>query len=597
MFPCARFDDLTPGREQSFSLEGLQEAVVARRLDDVIPALRRVADLTRRGMWAGGFVSYEAAPAFDAALVVRERLLNDPFRSLPLVWFGVFSRREPVEALQPRTIHPAPYHASAWMPDVDRHDYDRAIGTIRDLIASGDTYQVNHTFRLRAAFSGDPFELYRDLVLAQRGSYAACFDTGRHRVVSASPERFFRLHDRRIEMRPMKGTTRRGRWPAEDRALAAILVASEKERAENLMIVDLLRNDLGRIAEFGSVDVEALLELERYETVWQLTSQIAATLRDDADVAEVFTALFPSGSVTGAPKARTMEIIAELEPSPRGVYCGAIGYLAPPDSDGPRAEFNVAIRTMVIDEEEGVAEYGTGGGITWDSVATAEYEEARLKAALLVERRPDFSLVETLRWQGDQGFWWLEEHLDRLGSSADHFGFRLDTAAVRSILEETVATASGSRIVRLELDRSGATTVTVLDDDLAPIDTAVNGPVRLGVAEHAISSQNVFLFHKTTHRRVYETRRAQRPDVDDVILVNEHGDVTETTIANLVVRRGDAWVTPPVDVGLLGGVYRRVLLEKGDIVEGRVAVGELRHAELAVVNSVRGWRPATLVDA
>ncbi|MDJ0960507.1 MAG: aminodeoxychorismate synthase component I [Acidimicrobiia bacterium] len=594
MFPCARFDDLTAGGERSFALRGLQEEVIARSVDEVVPALERVRELTRRGLWAGGYVGYEAAPAFDSSLRVRSRLLGDPFHQLPVVWFGLYKRREELPALEPRQVHPAPYSVSAWTPTTNQAQYDEAIERIRVHIADGETYQVNHTFRLRAAFSGDPYELYRDLMLAQRGAYGACFDAGRYRIVSASPERFFRINDGRIEVRPMKGTIRRGRWPEEDEQMGIQLLASEKDRAENLMIVDLLRNDLGRIAEFGSVSVDHLVQLERYETVWQLTSQISADLHD-ADLVDVFRALFPSGSVTGAPKASTMAIIAGLEHTPRGVYCGAVGYVAPPGSEGPDADFNVAIRTVVVDQDEGLAEYGVGGGITWDSVSTAEYEEARLKSALLVERRPDFDLFETIRWDDARGFWWLDEHLERVGKSAAYFGYRFDEHHAREALEAAVRNERGARVVRLIASRNGVVEVHVTDEQLEPLDTG--GPMRVAIDTARVSRHNVFLFHKTTRRIRYDEAAVRRPDVDDVILVNEDDEVTESTIGNVAVRFGDAWFTPPLDSGLLGGVHRRVLLDKGTITERVITLDDVREAdEVAVINSVRGWRQATIVD-
>ena len=593
MFACARFDDLTPGAERSFALRGIQEEVIARSVTDVVPALERIRDLTGRGLWAGGYVGYEAAPAFDPGLTVRERLLGDPFHQLPLLWFGLYKRREELPALAPRQVHPAPYSVSAWTPTTDQADYEAAIDQIRAHIANGDTYQVNHTFRLRAAFSGDPFDLYRDLMLAQRGAYGACFDAGRYRIVSASPERFFRIKDRRIVVRPMKGTSRRGRWFEEDERLGSQLLASDKERAENLMIVDLLRNDLGRIAEFGTVSVDQLLELERYETVWQLTSQISAQMSDGMDVVDAFRALFPSGSVTGAPKASTMGIIAELEQTPRGVYCGAVGYIAPPASGGPDADFNVAIRTVVIDEDEGLAEYGVGGGITWDSAANAEYEEARLKSALLVERRPDFDLLETLRWDDTHGFWWLDEHLERLRASAAYFGFTIDEEHVREELASCVVNEAGARAVRLTVARNGVVDAVVRSDALGPMDS--DQPLSVVVDGSPVSSQNVFLFHKTTKRTAYEDAAARHRAADDVILVNEHGEVTESIVANVVARMGDEWFTPPIASGLLGGVYRRVLLEKGTIAERVITGHDLDAAdEVALINSVRGWRSAVI---
>jgi para-aminobenzoate synthetase/4-amino-4-deoxychorismate lyase len=393
----------------------------------------------------------------------------------------------------------------------------------------------------------------------------------------------------------MKGTSRRGRWPEEDEELGVQLLASEKDRAENLMIVDLLRNDLGRIARFGSVSVDHLVELERYETVWQLTSQISADLEEGADVVEVFRALFPSGSVTGAPKSSTMGIIADLEHTPRGVYCGAVGYLAPPGTDGPDADFNVAIRTVVVDEDEGLAEYGVGGGITWDSVPTAEYEEARLKSALLVERRPDFDLLETMRWDDAQAFWWMDEHLERIGKSAAYFGYRFDESHARRALVAAVRNASGAHLVRMTVGRNGVVEVHVGTEELGPIDA--EDPLRVAVDTGRVSRHNVFLFHKTTRRVRYEEAALRRPDVDDVILVNEQDEVTESTVGNVVVRIGEQWWTPPLDSGLLGGVQRRVLLDKGTIAERVITVDELRSAdEVAIVNSVRGWRRAAIVD-
>jgi para-aminobenzoate synthetase/4-amino-4-deoxychorismate lyase len=291
-----------------------------------------------------------------------------------------------------------------------------------------------------------------------------------------------------------------------------------------------------------------------------------------------------------------MEIIADLETSPRGVYCGAVGYVAPPDAPAPRCEFSVGIRTVVVDIDEGVAEYGIGGGITWDSVTSTEYEEARLKAALLVERRPDFELLETLRWEPEQGFWWLEEHLDRLASSAGYFGFHFDDEEARQALAAAVLDEARPRVVRLLLARRGGVVVTVAEGELPPFDALPpSGVLRLMVSSEPVSSQNVFLFHKTSRRRTYQQQLGHFPDADDVVLVNERGHVTETTTCNVVARHGHQWWTPPLDSGLLGGVYRRVLLDKGTIAERVLTVDDLRTAdEIAVVNCVRGWRPAVL---
>jgi para-aminobenzoate synthetase/4-amino-4-deoxychorismate lyase len=591
----ARFDDNSPGSERSLVLTGARDVVVARELDDVVAALRDVQGAVAGGLWAAGFVAYEAAPAFDDALSVRRRPIEGPFSGLPLVWFGLYDEATGVEPLAPRADHPAAYAVSTWSASISETQYRSRVGVIRDHVADGDTYQVNFSMRLRAAFSGDPFDLYRDLVLAQRGAYGAYLDVDRFRVLSASPERFFRIVGREICTRPMKGTTARGRWQEEDAAAAQRLRASAKDRAENLMIVDLLRNDLGKIAESGSVRADKLLTLERYETIWQLTSEISAELSPDVDLVSVLQALFPPGSVTGAPKARSMEIIAALEHSARGVYCGTIGFLSPPGSGGPDASFNVAIRTVLIDAEEGVAEYGVGGAVTWDSSPIGEYEEARAKAQLLVQRRPEFDLVETIRWDGQ--WWWLDHHLDRLGASADYFGFAFD----REAIADQCRAAAGSEPQRLRLALTRAGNVAISNEDLGAAKMRTRpGPgldeVKVVIDEEPISSADVFRYHKTSLRRPYTMRRNRHSEADDVFLVNERGEVTESTICNVAVQKDGVWYTPPIESGCLPGILRRVLIEEGLLEERPLTVEEVASAtDVAVINSVRGWRRAVLV--
>ncbi len=595
MNPCARFDDHTPGSEDSFALRGLERTVTARHRDEVCDALGEIERAVEGGRWVAGYVAYEAAPAFDEALVVRDRDAEDPFADLPLVWFGVFERKEPLEPFSIRGGG-SPYQVSPWQPELSRLAYDEAVAAIRERIAAGDATQVSHTFRLRAAFSGDPHEMYRDLVLAQRSAHSASFDCGRYRVLSASPERFFRIEAGRVAVTPMKGTIRRGRWSEEDDDLAARLLTSDKDRAENLMIVDLVTEELGRVAVPGTVQVDDLLAVERYETLWQLTSNVTAELAPGAGLADVLTALFPSGSVTGSPKARAMRIIRELEASPRGVYGGAIGYVAPTPAGGVAA-FSVGIRTVVIDVEEGLAEYGIGGAITWASEAEDEFEEARLKARLLVERKPDFDLVETLRWEAG-GFTLLESHLERLSRSAMFFGFAADLELLREALDKEVAGHGEARAVRLVLRRDGT-----VETSSAPLtgsfiaDVADAPAVKIALCDDAVESTDVFLFHKTTHRSTYERRAALRPDVDEVVLTNEHGEVTEAVDANIAVRFGDRWWTPPVGAGCLGGTYRQRLIGDGVLRERPIAAHELFAADgVALIDSVRGWRRAVLVE-
>jgi para-aminobenzoate synthetase/4-amino-4-deoxychorismate lyase len=587
----ARFDDLVAGAERAFRLAEPVGVIEARRPSEVAGAIDAAGSAAARGLWAAGFVAYEAAPGLDPELSVHVRAPDDPFAELPLAWFALFERKDDLPPLEPGRLDPSGSAGSPWRPSVDRATYDAAVERIRELIAAGHTYQVNHTIRLRAMIQGDERGFYRDLCLAQRGGYAAFLDLGRYRVLSASPELFFRIDGERVTTRPMKGTAPRGRWLAEDEEIAARLVASSKDRAENAMIVDLLRNDLGRICRTGSVEVERMLEAERFETVWQLTSTIEGDLRPEITLLDAFRALFPSGSVTGAPKVRTTRIIADLEDSARGPYCGAIGYLAPAGSGEPRASFNVAIRTVVLDAQTRTAEYGVGGGITHDSSASGEYEEIVAKARVLTDVRPAFELFESLAHVPAEGFRHLDEHLERLAGSAGYFGFRFEPEAAAAALKRAVAEVTGPSVVRLTLARDGGLSTDVRD--LPPADDAV----RVALDDEPVDPSDVWLFHKTTRRAPYERRRERRPDVDDVLLVNDRGEVTESTIANLAVRLDGVWVTPPVDAGLLPGTYRNVLLRDGRMTERPVTVGELRGAgELALVSSVRGWRRAALVS-
>jgi para-aminobenzoate synthetase/4-amino-4-deoxychorismate lyase len=579
--PQARFDDLT-GSSPSFRLTQPAGILEARRIDEVAEVISGAESSAARGLWVAGFVCYEAAPGLDPSLVVKE-----PSRDLPLAWFAMFEGREETTLPEPKD-EPAP--PGLWAPSVKRLDYERAVGSIREAIAAGETYQVNHTFRLRATIRGDDRGLYRDLCYAQRGGSGAYLDAGRFKILSASPELFFRIDDGSITTRPMKGTAPRGRWPEEDERVRADLLASAKERAENAMIVDLLRNDLARIAQTGTVTWDDVFSAERYETVWQLTTTVLASLPASTPLVDVFRALFPSGSVTGAPKVRTMELIANLEDSPRGVYCGAVGYISPSGSSGAKASFNVPIRTVVLDTDTGLAEYGVGGGITFDSSASGEYEETVTKARVLTVRRPPFQLFETMRYEPATGVRNRERHLLRLKASADHFGF--DPTQVDAELDRAIEHLPPRPLrIRLLLSRNGRSVVEV-----SPLPNVQEEPVRLEIDTEPVDPSDVFLFHKTTRRRVYTDAKDRHPDADDVLLTNDRGEITESTIANVAVRFDDGWLTPALDCGLLPGIGRAIEIEEGRVKEARIAIEDLRSAgQIALISSVRGWRTAELL--
>ena len=554
--------------------------LVAERLDEVVPVLREVERATDAGQWAFGFVAYEAAAAFDPTLAVH----RVPAGGLPLVWFGLAD--EPVNADVLDAGDGSGYRAS-WERGWTAAAYRRAVARVRESIARGETYQCNLTVRMRGRVDGDPYRMYRDLALGQRGAYNAYLDLGRYVVASASPELFFERRGDDLLLRPMKGTAARGRDVHDDRAQAARLRASAKERAENVMIVDLIRNDVARVARIGSVRVPELFRIEQYETVLQLTSDVEARLRPGVGLTELFGALFPSGSVTGAPKASTMALIRELEPTPRGVYCGAVGVVGPPDT-AVRARFNVAIRTAVVDRDSGTAEYGTGSGITWSSEPSAEHDEVIAKTAVLHRRPRPFELIETMRHEPERGLRNRDRHLRRMADSAAHLGFDFDHESVLGELRAQLAGVGAAR-VRLRLSRDGKVGV-----DLAPLPVGT-GPVTLALDHEPVDSASPWLCHKTTHREVYERRQRRHPHADDVVMVNERGELTEVTRANLAVRLDGRWWTPPTRSGCLPGVERGRLIDRRKLAERVLRPDDLHRAtEIAVLSSLRGWRTAVM---
>ena len=550
--------------------------LTANRHDKVHPLLKAAEAEALAGNWVALMLTYEAAPAFDRAMKTR------PASGLPLAWAAVFAA--------PSQTTPAlvaiEYEAGPWRPLVSRREFSNAISQIRELIAAGDTYQVNFTFPLVAEFKGNARSWFRNLCRAQGAEYCAYFDLGRYKVLSVSPELFFELEGRKVTTRPMKGTIGRGRWLAEDVQMAERLADSAKDRAENVMIVDLLRNDIGRVATAGSVNVKRLFDLERYETLWQMTSTIEATLRPEVDFAELMASLFPCGSITGAPKIRTMEIIRDLEALPRGAYTGTLGFLQP----GGAAVFNVAIRTITIDSDEGIATFGVGGGITYDSTAEREYEECLVKSSFLNSKPVEFELLESLLLE-DGRFFLLERHLQRMKDSGTYFGFCFPEGEVRSKLDQIAAGhAEGCWKIRLLLSRSGAVSVEAQGRE------NLSQRVRVALAAKPVSARDRFLFHKTTNRSVYNDAIASRPDCDDVILWNEAGEVTESTLANVVISLAGRCYTPPRQSGLLAGTMREELLTAGKISERVIRRADLSEAdEIFLINSVSRWRQALLV--
>ena len=550
----------------------------ADRLEDVTAGLQELeARLERDRLYAVGFISYEASPAFDPALRTK------PISRFPYLYFVLLDRLCPFQF--PGEVSTT-YKLSPWQADVSPSEFCKAIARIKRDIRQGKTYQVNYTFRQRSQFEGDAWPLFLDLVAAQNTPYCSYIETDEFAICSASPELFFRKIGNRIELRPMKGTVARGRTLDEDAANQAWLQRSRKDRAENLMIVDMIRNDVGQIAELGSVEVPTLFEIERYPSIHQMTSTVQATVR--TSLSETIAALFPCASITGAPKASTMAAITELETSPRKLYTGGIGLICPDGS----MQFSVAIRTVLIDKTTGEAEYGVGSGIVWDSRSNREYDECMEKSKILTYRLPNFDLLESVLWEPSSGYFLLDNHLERLCQSGEYFEFRLDRQQIEQQLQKQASVLSEPSKVRLTVAKGGS--ISISTQPLS--DRTIQAPVVLALSAKPIRTAPALLLHKTTYRDTYNRLMAQCPQAHDVILWNEQGQITEGCWGNIAVATGGVWFTPPVKCGLLAGVYRQHLLEAGFLQERIITVADLKQADrIAWFNSVRKWKEATLM--
>lgn len=568
------FTDLQGNKQPVFFTQP-RKIITAYKQEEVLLKFSEVQIAVDAGYYAAGYVSYEAAPAFDGAFTVNSET------KMPLLWFGIFENPSVYEETEKDS-----FLLSDWKSETSKEKYEEGFQRIKDEIRKGNTYQVNHTLRLQSHFSGDDFAFYKQLTNAQDSSYSAYLNTGRFRILSASPELFFHWKENQLITRPMKGTVNRGINYEQDIRQAEWLAHSAKNQAENVMIVDLLRNDVSVVAENGSVHVSALFEVEKYPTVWQMTSTVQAQTKCDTTVLDIFKALFPCGSITGAPKVKTMEIISTIETSPREVYCGAVGYITP----NREAIFNVPIRTVWIDEENGLAEYGVGGGITWDSKVNEEYSEAFLKAKLLTTVRPEFQLLESLRLENGQYFL-LEHHLERLMHAADYFHFPLNKIEVQSVLIQFANEhPKGVYKVRLIVSKSGGFEINGQQI------TEIKSPVSMKLANFPIETNHPFVYFKTTNRSVYEPFQKLHSDFFDVLLWNDKGEITEFTNGNVVMKINGVLYTPPPQCGLLAGTFRQELLGQKKIKEKVLTKSDLPMVEeIWFINSVRKWLKVDLM--
>jgi len=551
------------------------------RADDAPGVLAKIDQALADGHHVAGYLAYELGYLLEPKLAP---LLPQPLDG-PLIWMGVFDEPEIIVSDTFDAWGQEPHSVGPMQPALTRDAYIDQVEQIRDHIRAGDVYQINHTFKQRFDFSGSPLSLYAHLRQKQRARYGALIATGESHILSLSPELFVKTQSGIAITRPMKGTAARAANPADDEARKHWLCHDEKSKAENLMIVDLLRNDLGRIALVGSVNVTDLFSVETYPTLHQMTSGVEAKLRPGTRFSDVIDALFPCGSVTGAPKVKAMEIIRSLETQPRGVYTGAVGYASPSNM-----RFNVAIRTLKLGDGQG--EMGIGSGIVYDSDPEQEWRECHLKARFLTDQDEPFSLLETLLWRPDDGFALLERHIARLTSSAAYFGYPLNNAEVVDALQNAVSQQDRAQRVRLCSAADGR--VTVETAPLAPLADAQG--LRFVVSEQRIDPANPFVYHKTTNRAFYDderTRQQAATGCDEVLFLNRDGQLTEGSITNLFVERDGQLLTPPVACGLLAGTLRQDLIDSGRAVEAVLTPEDLLTAEkIFLGNSVRGLIPA-----
>ena len=577
-------DTLDPaGRNLLFTAP--REILVAHGEAAARAALARLSVAGAEGLHAAGFLAYELGFLFEQRLLPRLPARSDT----PLLWMGLYDAPRHLSAVEVEawlaSISGPAGRAVDIRPRVDLPTYARAFDRVKALIAAGDTYQVNLTFKADFTLEGDAVALYRDLVRQQPVAYGALIATGTHTILSRSPELFVANRSGALAARPMKGTLKRGRTVAEDAAGRAALAADEKNRAENLMIVDLLRNDLGRIAQIGSVKVTDLFTVETYRTLHTMTSGITASLKPGCGPVDILAQLFPCGSITGAPKLRAMEIIADVEAGPRGLYTGSIGHIAP-DGD---LTFNVAIRTAVIDTS-GHGEIGIGGGIVADSSVADEYQEALLKMAFLAHPAAPVCLIETIAWTLGEGYVLLDRHLTRLATSAQYFRLSFDGGKISGMLAEAARGFTAPMRVRLTLHETEGPAITAVP---LPPNPAL---FRFAIALEKLDSKSLWLAHKTTNRAFYdEPRQRAQADlgVDEVVFLNEHDELTEGSITNLFVERDGLLLTPPLSAGLLPGTLRAELIDNGRAIEHSLHLADLETAPAIFLgNSVRGLLPA-----
>lgn len=564
------------GKSDSYLFLKPEIIVTIKSLRNLDEKLKQIDDLIRKGFYGYSLMNYEAGYLFEKTL---NKFLP---KNKKLIQFFFYDKKN-VQKIKSSEIdfnEQEIFEIKNFRLNTTKKEFTHSINAIKSYIEEGDTYQVNYTVKGKFKFEGSYSGLFSNLVFNQSAKYIAVINNNSNIIISLSPELFFEINGREIFSKPMKGTARRGIDASNDSLIKYELERSEKNRAENVMIVDLIRNDLGRISEYGSVKVKNLFEVEKYESVYQMVSSIDSKLRKQVKLSDVLKNIFPCGSITGAPKIRTMEIIKKLEKEERGIYTGAIGLITT-----KKKTFNVPIRTLCIDKKTGKGEIGLGSGIVWDSVAEEEYEETKLKGKFLSEPEKPFEIFETMLIENGKIFL-LDEHLDRMQKAAEYFLFCFDRKNILSQLDRLIKQKIyNSQRLKITLNKFGK-----LSYQLTEI-TSIPEEVKVIISKNKIDSQNKFQYFKTTNRELYNREYKKYSDKGffDVIYFNERGELAEGAITNIIIYKNDVISTPPLSAGILLGVYRKYLLKNNSMISERKLFKEdlLEADKIVLTNSVR----------
>lgn len=571
--PFLQFDfQLEAGAKQAPLLfSNPSKVITTNDISAVSACLNQINDCLEQGFYVAGYFSYESTYAFSTDISS-----TDIHNRMPLLWFGVFE--QPNET-QFASLNQGEFHIDDWQMKKSKQQYEKDFQKVMDAIQANKTNQINYTVPFEAHFSGNPFLYYEQLKQAQSSNFCAYIQLEQFSILSASPELFFQVKDDNIMVRPMKGTAKRGRTYQEDIKQKYDLQQSEKNKLENKLITELMKEELENVAEKDSIQIIDPFRVEQYPTVYQMTTGIKGKIHGGLSIMEIIQILFPCGSISGVPKSTSLQLIADIEQAPREVYCGAIGYITP----NKEAVFNVPIRTVWIDKQYEKAYYGAGGAITKNSIMQEEYEEVLSKTNVLTRKQPDFKLLETMLIE-DGNVFLLEKHIQRLAQSAAYFNIPIDIKKVQKEMLLSAATyPEGKHRIRLTVSKVGHIDITVTP-------YSPSGVRKVAMAKAPINKEDVFLYHKTTFRDCYTKHKTQNTSIFDILLWNDRDEITEFTIGNIVVELDNKLYTPPVSSGLLSGTFRQKLLDEGKIKEKVIIKKDLLQCtNIWLINSVRKW--------